>query len=214
MSPKNLKSLEGEPGLKVVHLPDTVCNFLCMNTKKAFRQREGASGDQLRNPYSAIIPNVLYGYGDQMKSPVASQTPGYDGSLSPYKYDIAKAKAAMQEASVAGGPFAVNLAVRVGYEPHEQVCVGSSARTREDWVPGHHREGNRRYVSAVVIEARPSAFDSSWQSWINDPIYHMFWNFHSKAVFTNKGFYSIPAIDKLLDDNIREGVSAKARRWR
>ena len=35
MSPKNLKSLEGEPGLKVVNLPDTVCNFLCMNTKKA-----------------------------------------------------------------------------------------------------------------------------------------------------------------------------------
>ena len=38
-------------------------------------------------PIQAIIPNVLYGYGEQMKSPVPSQTPGYDGSLSPYKYD-------------------------------------------------------------------------------------------------------------------------------
>lgn len=48
-----------------------------------------------------------------------------------------------------------------------------------------------------------------WQSWINDPVYHMYWNFHSKAMGTNKSFYSNPAIDKLLDDNIREGDPAK-----
>ena len=34
MSPKNSKSLEAEPGLKVVSLPDTNCNFVSMNVKK------------------------------------------------------------------------------------------------------------------------------------------------------------------------------------
>ena len=210
MSPKNLKSLEGEPGLKVVNLPDTVCNFLCMNTKKApFDNVKVRQAINYAIPIQAIIPNVLYGYGDQMKSPVASQTPGYDGSLSPYKYDIAKAKALMQEASVAGGPFAVNLAVRVGYEPHEQAAV---------WI--QHELEKIGFQVTIVKETDATFRQLSskgdhqlsielWQSWINDPIYHMFWNFHSKAVFTNKGFYSNPAIDKLLDDNIREGDPQK-----
>jgi peptide/nickel transport system substrate-binding protein len=210
MSPKNLKSLEGEPGLKVVNLPDTVCNFLCMNTKKApFDNVKVRQAINYAIPIQAIIPNVLYGYGAQMTSPVASETPGHDGSLSPYKYDIAKAKALMQEAGAGGGPFAVDLAVRVGYEPHEQAAV---------WI---QRELDKIGFQVSIIKETDATFRQlsskgdhvlsieSWQSWINDPIYHMFWNFHSKATFTNKAYYSNPAVDKLLDDNILEGDPQK-----
>ena len=152
---------------------------------------------------------MLYGYGTQMTKPVASETPGHDGSLSPYKYDIAKAKALMQEAGVGGGPLAVNLAVRVGYEPHEQAAV---------WI---QRELDKIGFQVSIIKETDATFRQlsskgdhvlsikSWQSWINDPIYHMFWNFHSKATFTNKAFYSNPAVDKLLDDNILEGDPPK-----
>jgi peptide/nickel transport system substrate-binding protein len=210
MSPKNLKSLEGEPGLKVVSLPDTNCNFVAMNMKKA--PFDNVSVRQAINyaiPIQAIIPNVLYGFGDQMKSPVPSQTPGFDGSLSPYKYAIEKAKALMQQAGVGASPVQATLAVRLGYEPHEQAAI---------WI---QRELNKIGFQVEIVKETDATFRQmssngqhqlsleSWQSWINDPVYHLFWNFHSKAVGTNKGFYSNPALDALIDANVREPDSPK-----
>ncbi|WP_314948039.1 ABC transporter substrate-binding protein [Bradyrhizobium cosmicum] len=210
MSPKNLKSLEGEPGLNVVSLPDTNCNFLCMNlNKKPFDNVKVRQAINYTMPIHAIIPNVLYGYGEQMKSPVAAQTPGYDGSLSPYKYDVAKAKSLMAEAGLGSGPIPVKLAVRVGYAPHEQAAV---------WI---QRE-LEKIGFQVSIEKEPDATFrqlsssgghelsiESWQSWINDPFYHLYWNFHSKASATNKGGYANPALDKIIDENIREADPAR-----
>ena len=42
----------------------------------------------------------MYGYGVQMKSPLPNLTPSYLGTYSPYKHDMAKAKALMKEAGV------------------------------------------------------------------------------------------------------------------
>jgi peptide/nickel transport system substrate-binding protein len=206
MSPKNLKSLEAEPGLKVVSLPDTNCNFLCMNVKKPpFDNVMVRQAVNFAIPIQAIIPNVLYGYGEQMKSPIPSQTPGYNGSLSPYKYDLEKAKLLMQQAGLGTGPKPVKLAVRVGYEPHEQAAV---------WI---QRELEKLGFQVSIEKEIDAAFRQlsssgghdlsieSWQSWVNDPVYHLYWNFHSRATGTNKGFYANPVIDKLIDDNIREG---------
>jgi peptide/nickel transport system substrate-binding protein len=210
MSPKNLKSLEGEPGLKVISLPDTVCNFIAMNMKKApFDNVNVRRAINYAIPIQAIIPNVLYGFGEQMKSPVPSQTPGFDGTLSPYKYDIAKAKDLMQQAGVGSAPIPVTLAVRLGYGPHEQAAI---------WI---QRELEKIGFQVNIVKETDATFRQlssngdhqlsieSWQSWINDPVYHLFWNFHSKAVGTNKGFYSNATIDKLLDDNMREGDPSK-----
>jgi peptide/nickel transport system substrate-binding protein len=206
MSPKNLKSLETEPGLRVVSLPDTNCNFVSMNLKKPpFDNVKVRQAVNYAIPIQAIIPNVLYGYGEQMKSPIPSQTPGYDGSLSPYKYNLAKAKSLMQQAGLGAGLMPVRLAVRVGYEPHEQAAV---------WI---QRELEKIGFQVRIEKETDAAFRQlssngdhelsieSWQSWVNDPVYHLYWNFHSKAVGTNKGFYANPALDKLIDDNMREG---------
>ena len=208
MSPKNLKSLEGDPNLKVVSLPDTNCNFVCMNMRKApFNNVNVRRAINYAIPIQAIIPNVLYGYGSAMKSPVPSQTPGYDGTLSPYKYDIAKAKSMMESAGVGSAPIAVTLAVRLGYEQHEQAAI---------WI---QRELEKigfkvdiaKETDATFRQASSSGLHQlsieSWQSWINDPVYHLFWNFHSKATFTNKGGYANPALDKLLDANVRAPLS-------
>jgi peptide/nickel transport system substrate-binding protein len=208
MSPKNLKSLEGEPEMKVVSLPDTICNFLSMNAKKPpFDNVKVRQAVNYAIPIQAIIPNVLYGYGEQMKSPIPSQTPGYDGSLSPYKYDLEKAKSLMQQTGV--GPTPVKLAVRVGYEPHEQAAV---------WI---QRELEKLGFQVAIEKETDAAFRQlsisgghelsieSWQSWVNDPVYHLYWNFHSRATGTNSCFYANPVIDKLIDDNIREGDLTK-----
>src|SRR5205809_7558723 len=116
LSPKNVKSLEGEPGLKVFQVPDTTCHWLCMNgSKPPFDNVKVRQAVNYAIPIQAIIPNVLYGYGTQMKSPLPNLTPGYDETLSPYKYDIAKAKSLMSEAGLGGTPIPVELAIRVGW---------------------------------------------------------------------------------------------------
>ena len=124
MSPKNLKSLEGEPDSRSFRFPTRIAISYAMNMKKApFDNVNVRRAINYAIPIQAIIPNVLYGFGDQMKSPVPSQTPGFDGTLSPYKYDIEKAKALMQQAGRGPGPIPVTLAVRLGYDPHEQAAI-------------------------------------------------------------------------------------------
>src|SRR5258708_32220936 len=70
-------------------------------------------------PVAAIVPNALMGYGAQMKSPLPALTPGYDGTLSPYKYALDKAKALMKEAGVPT-PLTLDLPVRSGWKRHEE----------------------------------------------------------------------------------------------
>jgi peptide/nickel transport system substrate-binding protein len=210
MSPRNLKSLEGEPGLKVVSLPDTNCNFVAMNCKKPpFDNVKVRQAVNYAIPIQAIIPNVLYGYGEPMKSPIASQTPGYDGSLSPYKYDLAKAKSLMSEAGLGAGPTPVKFAVRVGYEPHEQAAVWIQRELEKiGFQVGIEKESDAAFRQLSSNGDHELSIET-WQSWVNDPVYHLYWNFHSKGLGTNKGFYANPVIDRLIDDNIREGDPIK-----
>lgn len=210
LSPRNVKSLEGEAGLKILTVPDTTCHWLCMNGKKA--PLDNVKVRQAINyaiPIQAIIPNVLFGYGSQMKSPVPALTPGHDAAASPYKHDIDKAKALMQEAGVGAGPFTLDLAVRVGWQPHEQAAT---------WI---QRELEKIGFKINIVRETDATFRQlaskgehqlsieAWQSWINDGFYHLFFNFHSKAAATNTGFYSNPALDKLIDENMHEANSAK-----
>ncbi|MBV9861806.1 MAG: ABC transporter substrate-binding protein [Alphaproteobacteria bacterium] len=210
LSPKNVKSLEGESGLRIFTVPDTTCHWLCMNQKKPpFDNVKVRQAINYAIPIQAIIPNVLYGYGAQMKSPVPSLTPGYDPSLSPYKYDIARAKQLMSEAGVGSGPIPIDLAIRVGWMPHEQASV---------WI---QRELEKLGFTVNIVKETDATFRQvatkgdhqlsieSWQSWVNDPFYHLFFNFHSKAKNTNTAFYANPTIDKLIDDNMHESDKEK-----
>ena len=191
---------------KIVTVPDTTCHWLCMNSRQeAVRQRQGAPGDQLRDPDPAIMPNVLMGYGAQMKSPVPSLTPGYDGTLSPYKYDIDKAKALMKEAGVGKTPIDARpggarrlAAARAGggLDPE---------RAGEDRLQDQHHEADRRHLPPARQQGRPAALDrdpGSRGSTIRS--IHLFRCSTATVKGTNTAFYSNPALDKLLDDNMHE----------
>jgi peptide/nickel transport system substrate-binding protein len=202
LSPKSVKSLEGEAGLKIFTVPDTTCHWLCMNGKKApFDNVKVRQAINYAIPIQAIIPNVLYGYGAQMKSPLPNLTPGYDDTLSPYRQDIAKAKSLMAEAGVAT-PIPVELAIRVGWLPHEQAAT---------WI---QRELEQIGFKVSIVKETDAAFRQiaskgghqlsieSWQSWINDPFYHLYFNFSSKAINTNTAFYSNPELDRIFAENM------------
>jgi peptide/nickel transport system substrate-binding protein len=205
LSPQSIKSLEGAEGLKIYTAPDTTCHWLSMNTKKPpFDNVKVRQAVNYAIPIQAIIPNVLYGYGTQMKSPLPSLTPGYDGALSPYKYDIAKAKALMKEAGMDPAPIPVDFAIRVGWQPHEQAATWIQRELEKIGFRVNIVKETDATFRQVAIKGDHQLSIETWQSWINDPFYHLFFNFHSRAKGTNTAFYANPALDKLIDDNMNE----------
>src|SRR5260370_6319846 len=203
LSPRNVKSLEGEAGLKIVTVPDTTCHWLCMNS-----QKEPLNNVKVRQainyaiPIQAIIPSVLFGYGSEMKSPVPSLTPGHDASLSPYKYNIEKAKALMSEAGFGKTPIAVDLAVRVGCQPPDQAPAWIPTERTKIGFNGNITKETDATFRQVASKGDHQLSIESWQSWINDPIYHLFFNFHSTAKGTNTAFYSNPHAHNLIAEHI------------
>ena len=209
LSPRNVKALEGDTSLKIVTVPDTTCHWLCMNSQKApLNNVKVRQAINYAIPQQAIIPNVLFGYGTAMTSPVPNLTPGHDATVSPYKFDLAKARALMNESGVKG-PIAIDLAVRVGWQPHEQAAVWIQAELDKIGFKVNIVKETDATFRQLASKGDHQLSIESWQSWINDPLYHMFFNFHSSAKGTNTAFYSNPAVDKLIDENMHEPDTAK-----
>jgi peptide/nickel transport system substrate-binding protein len=200
-----VQPLEGEPGLKVFSVPDTTCHFLCMNQKKPpFDNKLVRQAVNYAIPIQAILPNVLFGYGVQMKSPVPNLTPSYLGDYSPYKYDIAKAKALMKEAGMDKAPIPVDLAVRVGWPTHEQASVWLQRELEQIGFKVNIVKETDATFRQLATKGDHQLSIEAWQSWINDPFYHLTFLFNSKSKFTNLSAYSNPAVDKLIDENMHE----------
>lgn len=205
LSPKNVKALENEAGLRVFSVPDTTCHWLCMNQKKPpFDNVKVRQAVNYAIPIQAIVPNVLFGYGTQMKSPVPHLTPGYAGELSPYKHDIDRARALMKEAGQDRAAIPVDLAVRVGWQPHEEAAVWIQRELEKIGFKVNIVKETDATFRQVATKGDHQLSIESWQSWINDPWYHLVFNFHTRSKFTNMSFYSSPAMDKLIDDNMHQ----------
>lgn len=202
LSPKNVKSLEGEPGLRIFKVPDTICNYLAMNQKKApFDNVLVRRAVNYAIPIQAILPNVLYGYGEQMTSPVPSLTPGHLGGYSPYKHDIARAQALMKEAGVKT-PIPVDLAVRVGWPTHEQAAVWIQRELEKIGFKVNIVKESDATFRQVAIKGDHTLSLESWQSWVNDPFYHVSFLFDSRQKFTNLSFYHSDKVNKIIDENM------------
>jgi peptide/nickel transport system substrate-binding protein len=212
LSPKNVKALEGEPGLKVFSVPDTTCHFLGMNMAKSpFDKVKVRQAVNYAIPAQAILPNVLFGYATKMTSPVPHLTPGHLGDYSPYKHDIDKARALMKEAGV-HGPIPVDLAVRVGWQTHEQAAIWIQRELEKIGFKVNIVKETEPTFRQLAIKGGHTMSIEAWQSWVNDPLYHLFFNLHSKAKFTNVVRYSNPEFDRLIDENMHETNAEKRLR--
>ena len=209
LSPRNVKSLEGEPGLKIFKVADTTCNYLAMNQKKApFDNVLVRRAVNYAIPIQAILPSVLFGYGEQMKSPVPSLTPSHLGTHSPYKHDIAKAQALMKEAGVTP-PIPVDLAIRVGWPTHEQAAVWIQRELEKIGFKVNIVKESDATFRQVAIKGDHTLSIESWQSWVNDPFYHVSFLFDSRQKFTNLSFYHSDKVNALVDENMHETNVAK-----
>jgi peptide/nickel transport system substrate-binding protein len=209
LSPRSIKTFEGDKNFKIVSVPDTTCHWLAMNqTKPPLNDVRVRQAINYAIPVAAIVPNVLLGYGAAMTSPVPALTPGHDATLSPYKQNLDKAKELMKQAGVTQ-PVTLDLAVRIGWQPHEEAAVWIQRELEKVGFKINITRQTDATFRQLASKGDLQLSIESWQSWVNDPFFHLVPLFHSTSKGTNTAFYSNPALDKILDENYHEPNAEK-----
>lgn len=164
-----------------------------------------------------LVNALLRGYGTPANSPLAPTNPNYDATLNPYPYDIAKAKALLAEAGVAQG-FTMSVAVQDRDAPIAQALQGMWSKI--DVTLDIRKQESGVWVKAAFANPDAKKADnlaSSIASWSSGtfnadlqfrPLYS---TAASAPAGANLGFFSDPALDKLIDQGAAELDSVKAK---
>lgn len=206
--PKDLSDLEGNPDVAVLNFEIPWPQYLGMNNRiPPFDNVDVRRAVSHAIPYDTIIDQVMYGYAQPLKSPVATGMPTSDYSFWNYDGGPAKAKEILEGLGMSD--FSFDMAVRTGFPTHEQIAV---------WIQSAMAEAGAtvnilKMTDAEYLEKFNSgalqAWIGEWYSWVNDPIYHLHWNFNSAATATNGAGYSNPKVDELITAAMYEPDKAK-----
>ncbi len=206
--PKDLSDLEGNPDVQVLNFEIPWPQYLGMNNRiPPFDNVDVRRAVSHAIPYQTIIDQVMFGYAAELKSPVANGMPTSDYSFWAYDGGPAKAKEILEGIGLTD--FSFDMAVRTGFPTHEQIAV---------WIQSAMMEAGAnvnilKMTDAEYLEKFNSgalqAWVGEWYSWINDPIYHLNFNFNSAATATNGAGYSNPQVDELINAAMYEPDKAK-----
>lgn len=121
---KQLKSLEGTPGVKVWNFKSN--SLVALPIQQKFAPLDNVKVRQALAyavPYDDIVANLYLGYAQPAYGPLSSTVPNLvDTSLFPYKLDLAKAKALLQDAGFGNG-FSTSYAYPNDESIAEQVGI-------------------------------------------------------------------------------------------
>ena len=151
-------------------------------------------------PYDKIFTTAVFGRGVLLSgNPIPSLTPGHELFPTPFKIDLAKAKALMAEAGVPNG-FETTLSFDPGFatineptavlvqEALEQLGIKSTINK----IPGANWRN-------MLLKKEMPLFINAFGGWLNYPEYFFFWNFHGQNAVFNTSSYQNPEMDKLID---------------
>src|SRR5947209_1385836 len=132
-------------------------------------------------------------------NPIVSLTYGHDLFPSPYKTDMAKAKALMAEAGFPNG-LETTLSFDQGFatinEPTAvlvQESLGQvGIKTTIEKIPGSNWRN-------MLLKKEMPLFLNAFGGWLNYPEYFFFWNFHGQNAVFNTSSYQNPDMDRLIE---------------
>ncbi len=215
--PKDLADLRESPDVQLFDFVIPWPQYLGMNNRvPPFDNVDVRRAVSHAIPYQTIIDEVMFGFARPVRSPVAEGMPTSDFSFWNYDGGPARAQEILEAQDISD--FAFDLAVRIGFPTHEQIAV---------WIQSSMAEAGGtvnilRMTDAEYLEKFNSgalhAWIGEWYSWVNDPIYHLHWNFNSAATATNGAGYSNPRVDEIIttamyepDAATREALSREAQ---
>jgi peptide/nickel transport system substrate-binding protein len=156
-------------------------------------------------PYSTIIDEVLFGFGQQLKSPVPNGMPGHDPSSFVYRTDLEKARSLMEEAGVDSADL--DISVRQLVDDDNQIAIWLQQSFKEIGVNLRINKLTDSVYQNQLAAREHTMSVQNWISWVNDPFYHLTWLVKTEpekgqgATFNN---YSNPRVDTLIEEGLYE----------
>ena len=206
LPPAFARTAEANPALKLSQSDGSAVFWVALDTRiKPLDDVRVRQALNVATDRAAIVRAVMAGFATPAGSPLAPVTPGYDASLDPYPFDLARAHALLAEAGVPDG-FSMAVIVQ---EPEARIAEVLQGM----WAKIGVKLEIRRMESGVWSKAAfanpddkaaagTSAVLASWSSGVNGadlqlrPLY-------DTASFApggaNLGFFSDPALDALID---------------
>lgn len=210
VSPKDAASVrEGHPKAKVLSGPSTwTWGLFFNNTVKPFNNKLVRQALSYAVPYDRIIQDVMFGFARPAKGMVPPGMPTHDPAAWKYSTDLRKAKELLTRAGYPNG-FKTRIAVLLGRAQDASAATFIQANFRQIGVDAtidkltaasfQDARNNRKYQMMM----------GEWHSWVKDPMYHMYWNLHSKNSFTNNTGYKNTRFDRLIDTGMYESDPEK-----
>lgn len=161
----------------------------------------------------AIIKVAFNGNGQVLSQPMAPGINGYNTSVTPYAYDVEKAKSLLAEAGFADG-FTSKLYIS-DKEEDNKIATLLQSQLKEVGISVEIQVIEWGAYLSKTSEGVPM-FLLGWSTVTGDSDNGMYSNFHSSAFGSqgNRIFYSSPEVDKLMDDGREEfDPAARARHY-
>jgi peptide/nickel transport system substrate-binding protein len=206
--PKDLAELRDNPDIQLFDFTVPWPYYLGMNTKiPPFDRVEVRQAVSHAIPYQTIIDEVMFGFAKPVKSPVAEGMPTSDYSFWNYDGGPAKARELLDAAGIED--FSFDLGILIGFAQNEQIAV---------WIQSAMAEAGGTVNILKMTDAeyyekfnagQLHAWIGEFYSWVNDPFYHMYWNFLTGNTATNAAGYSNPQVDELIRSGLYETDLAK-----
>lgn len=178
------------------------------NTLEPFKDKRVRQALSFAVPYDAIIKNVMHGLARPAKGMVPTGMPTHDGSFWSYGTDLRKAKQLLEAAGLGNG-FDTSIDVLIGRAEDEQAATLIQASFRQIGVRAQINKLDVSQYQDNRNTAKSPMQIVEWFSWVNDPMYHLFWNMLASNTFTNSSRYNNPEVDKLVLDGLYEPNAAK-----
>jgi peptide/nickel transport system substrate-binding protein len=208
LQPKDMATLRHNPNVRLIQFKVPWPYYLGMNNTMApFNNVKVRQAISYAIPQKTIIDKVMYGFARPCKSPVAAGMPTSDFALSPFSPNPAKVKQLLQQAGVSNLKF--DIACLQGRPQDAQIAVWIQAELAQAGVTANIVQMTDAEYYAKQGKKQLQAWIGEFYSWVNDPFYHLFWNFDSTATVTNATGYHNPTVDKLISQGIYNTNPAK-----
>jgi peptide/nickel transport system substrate-binding protein len=150
-------------------------------------------------PREKIFEAAAFGRGALLTTPIATNTFGHDPSLSPYRTDIAKAKALLTEAGYPNG-FETTLSFNAGFATvNEPVAVLVQEALAQIGIKATINKIPGANWRAALLKKDMPIFINQFGGWLNYPEYFFLWGYHGQNSLFNTSSYQNPEMDKLID---------------
>jgi peptide/nickel transport system substrate-binding protein len=201
VAPKELAKLEDDPDINVLTKASTWNWYMGINnTIPPLDNKLVRQAICYAVPYDTIIDKVMYGYATPQHSPITKLTPTSDYSFWQYETDLDKAKDLLTQAGYPDG-FDTDLDILIGRAEDEEAAVWIQANLAKIGINVTINKMTQADWQDKINNFEHPLFMMEWFSWVNDPFYHMYWNWRSDS-WANFTQYNNERVDEIMKEGM------------